>query len=275
MSDDNRLTNSFEKASQEYFKESWEFGWTAIGVVMLLVLVLFGIYFSQVAIASWIGVTGLMLYFTWAAAISISALEVSGIKLLGDKIRSIAISSSNKAEHTISKWFTYLLFLFDIFTNWTGLYLTVVEVMKNSTPARTTIDMGGWIIILFFGALMAISEILVGWTIRAVATSYTSFLQAKQKYDCYKLAVEKNVLEGISHSNLGSNPKYQDDFRPQRNQSIPHTQNQSSFRNEDRELGFETGNNREKSRETIFSNLKKIPQFDENKNKKSRGYHGE
>lgn len=190
---ENRITDNFEKASQEFFKETWEFSWTLIGALSMLVLTGFGVYFSQVALSEVIGQAGLMLYFTWCASIAISALEVAGIKLLGDKNRSQSISTSNKAEHGVAKWFTYGLFSFDIFTNWTGLYITAQKLMvvvEGEIPK--TIGLGGWIVIVFFGSLMAISEILVGWMIRAVATSYVSFLQARKKFETYKEAMEKN-----------------------------------------------------------------------------------
>jgi hypothetical protein len=190
--EDKRLLGSFEKASQEYFKESWEFGWTLIGVVVLLALVVFGIYFSQVAIAEVIGAQGVMLYFGWAAAISVSALEVAGIKLLGDRSRSQAIKTSNALEHKVAFWFTVLLFIFDILTNFYGLYLVAAKV----TPQQA-IPFLGYIVIVFFGALMAISEILVGWMFRAIATSYVSYKQAKQKYDAYKEKVDSAVMTNI------------------------------------------------------------------------------
>jgi len=185
---DDRLVNSFEKASQEYFKETWEFAWTLAGVATLLVMVGFGIYFSQVALAFIIGGTGLMLYFTWCASIAISALEVGGIKLLGNTGRSMSIEVSNRAEHQLAYYFTIGLFIFDIFTNWMGLYVLATEVAGGVKPG-----IGGWIVIVFFGSLMAISEILVGWMIRATATSYTSYIQAKQKYGIYKASLLKSV----------------------------------------------------------------------------------
>ena len=211
MEDIKRVTDSFEKASQEFFKETWEFAWTLIGVVVLLVLVGFGIYFSQVAIAAVIGAAGIMLYFTWSASIAISALEVAGIKLLGDRNRSMNIAASNRAEHGVSKWFTYLLFVFDIITNWSGLFITATGMLGGGEK----ILFGGWVVIIFFGALMAISEILVGWMIRAVATSYVSFLQAKQKYEHYRDVMERSVLGSLDgKGNNGNNQNRQNNNRP-------------------------------------------------------------
>lgn len=230
-SESNRLLSSFEKASQELFKETWEFGWSVVGVIALLVLVGFGIYFSQIAIASVIGGAGLMLYFTWAAAISISALEVGGIKLLGDKTRSEAIKASNVAEHKISKWFTYGLFVFDIITNWAGLYITAIE--KIADGATTTLGIGGYVLIGFFGALMAISEILVGWMIRSVATSYVSFRKARQKFESYKSAMERDVAETTrnefrSHGGGGQNNQEPRNNQGQTNQGQRQAQSQNN-----------------------------------------------
>jgi hypothetical protein len=108
---DSRLTDNFEKASQEYFKETWEFAWTLIGTVALLVLTGFGIYFSKVALAAVIGDVGIMMYFTWCASFAISALEVAGIKLLGDKTRSASISQSNRAEHGVAMVHLWLVWI--------------------------------------------------------------------------------------------------------------------------------------------------------------------
>ena len=171
-----RLLNSYTKASQEYFKEKFEYFSTLIGIVMLLAMTGFGIYLSQVAISTVVGAEGVMFYFSWAASISMSPLEIAGIKLLGNLKRSVAIQSSNFLEHTIATWVTYGLFGFDIFTNWWGLYIVALAVIAKtvSNPSWKSIGFGGWLIIICFGALMAVSEVLVGWMIRANATALIS-----------------------------------------------------------------------------------------------------
>jgi hypothetical protein len=208
---DGRMLDNFEKASQEFFKESWELLWTTIGVVSLLVITAFGIYFSQVALAFVVGAVGVMIYFTYAASFSISALEVAGIKLLGNKGRSTSISESNQAEHKVATWFTYGLFMFDIITNWIGLYVTAIALSAKIT-------FGAWVVIIFFGSLMAISEILVGWMIRAFATAYVSFLQAKKKFDAYKNSMERDINKDRQE------PTYQYNYeekQPHQNQNQP------------------------------------------------------
>jgi glucan phosphoethanolaminetransferase (alkaline phosphatase superfamily) len=188
--DDDRLINTFEKAAQEYFKEIWEYFWTWVGVVVLFAMVLFGVYFSQYAISKIIGATGEMLYFGWIASISISALEVAGIKLLGNRDRSNAIRASNAGEHKIMFWGTVILFGFDIFTNWYGLWLYARPFFNSGL-----LSIGAWLVILFFGSVMAVSEIFVGWMFRAIATSYVAVRRAKQKYSAYKRTVDKNTAK--------------------------------------------------------------------------------
>jgi ABC-type multidrug transport system fused ATPase/permease subunit len=192
---EDRLINTFEKSAQEYFKEVWEYAWTWIGVVVLFAMVLFGVYFSQFAISKIIGATGEMMLFGWAAAISISALEVAGIKLLGNKDRSNAIKASNAGEHKIAYWGTIVLFGFDIFTNLYGLWLYARPFFKSEF-----LSFGAWVVILFFGSVMAVSEIFVGWMFRAIATSYTALRRAKQKYDAYKKNVDQVTAKECSNT---------------------------------------------------------------------------
>lgn len=245
MADENdRLTNSFEKASQEYFKETWEFSWNIIGLIVLITLVGFGIYFSQIAISDKIGSAGLTLYFTWACAIAISPLEVAGVKLLGNKSRSNSIKESNKLEYNIASLFTKGLFAFDTITNVSGLFITALVYLQKTDPNAKNIDFWAWILIVFFGFLMAISEILVGWMFRSLATSYVAFIKAKQKYDVFKVALEREISDGQrSTSNQSSANGY-----TQRNQ--PSNVGNNSFnRNSSNRTGVQ---NKSTTRESTY-----------------------
>jgi hypothetical protein len=199
MGNDNRDTSQrmYEKAAQNYFKESWELLWSVLGVVTALLLVFAGIYFSEIALAKIFGEQGFSLYFDWGCSIIISCLEVAAIKLLGNKLRSADIKEGNFLEHNIARIGTYILFAFDIATNWYGLVVTSLLIGTKMTIIPI-------IFIGFFGTLMATSEIYVGWMIRAVAVSYAGWSYARTKYTACKEYLEKEALK-TAHSDIPNN----------------------------------------------------------------------
>jgi hypothetical protein len=219
----------FERAGQEFFKETWELIWSMGGVIVCLVLVFSGIYFSEIALAKFFGEVGFALYFAWACSISISALEVAGIKLLGNKERSGEIKSQNSLEHKIVKYFTYALFGFDILTNWYGLYLSAVSV-----SGKTTIPFMAWAFIVFFGSVMAISEILVSWMLRATAVSYAGWRHSKVKYDACKQYLEKDA-EKNGRQIVENERENEFRFRQNGGQKYPRKNEGGITRNPDRE----------------------------------------
>jgi len=224
MEDNNRTTQMFERAAQEFYKNYWEYGWSLIGVGVMLALVFCGIYFSEVAFAYWFGPGQIETIFAWAASIAISAIEVSAIKLLGNKDRSRQIKEDNKGEHKIVTYFTYGLFTFDVGTNLYGLWLTAIVLhpdMQFLSP--------GTVLIVGLAAIMATSEIFVGWLLRAVAVGYVGWISAKTKYDIFKDRLEKEV-ENSTRSNLsgnGNNNQKQNN-QPQQN----HNQNKQNSNNQ-------------------------------------------
>jgi hypothetical protein len=199
MGNDNKDVSQrmYEKAGQLYFKESWELFWSLLGVGVALLLVFGGIYFSEIAIAKVFGEQWFTVYFDWGCSIIISCLEVAGIKLLGNKIRSSDIKEGNVLEHNIARIGTYVLFGFDILTNWYGLYITAAAI-------GTKMNIVALGFIGFFGALMAVSEIFVGWMLRAVAVSYAGWSYAKAKYVACKEYLEKESLKS-AHSIISNN----------------------------------------------------------------------
>jgi hypothetical protein len=183
----------FEKAARDYYKELGDYYWLIAGVIAGIVCVLGGVYLSQYAISNVIGAVGFMLIAGWAIAIIISSLEVAGVKLLGNKSRSDEIKSSNKLEHTIALVLTVILFAFDVFTNGLGAYIfTVAHVGK--------VEGWSWLIIVLIAVLFGVSELIVGWLLRSVATAYITFRYAKQKYDCFKEKFDKITASTVEKS---------------------------------------------------------------------------
>ena len=191
---EDREMRMFEKATQTYFKEMWEFVWAIIGGVGVFVLVCGGIYFSQVAFAYWLGSSNeFVIAFCYAIAVVISALETSGVKLLGNKLRSADIKSANKLEHSVMFWFTLTLFVFDVVSNASGLYVTIEENLK-------TVSLMSWVFIVGMSCLLGGSELMVGWQLRSMAVSYTGFISAKKIYDKFQLKLEQEQLNFESDS---------------------------------------------------------------------------
>jgi hypothetical protein len=210
---DDRAISQFEKSAQEYYKESWEYFWAGAGVVVMLILVGCGIYFSKIAFSYWFGSTpgSVEDIFAWAASIAISCIEIAAIKLLGNKIRSAMIRENNKLEHKMVTYFVWGLFLFDIWTNIYGLWLTA-----NKIHPDIQIFSIGTLLILGLASLMACSEIFVGWMLRAVAVGYVGWMSAKTKYDAYKQKVEADAQENINREmKTSSFQNYQDNNKPQ------------------------------------------------------------
>jgi hypothetical protein len=189
------LVNTYEKSAQEYFKESMEYGSLIVGCIFSIIAVLFGIYFSQIAISNVVGTIGVMLVFSWCLSIVISPLEIAAVKLLGNKERAKGIAYSNKGEYIIVLVLTVILFTFDIITNWIGLGSTAVQRASFQGQA---VGVGGWAIIVLLGTIMAVSEVIAGWMFRAVAVSYVSYKRAKQKYNTYKRELDNNTRIGYA-----------------------------------------------------------------------------
>ena len=203
----------FEKSSQQYFKETWELFWSILGVGVALLLVFGGIYFSEIAIARIFGEKGFTLYFDWGCSIIISCLEVAGIKLLGNADRSRDIKSENALEHKLVNIGTYLLFGFDILTNWYGLAISAIAIGTKLTVIPICF-------VGFFGGLMAVSEIFVGWMIRASSVSYAGWSYARTKYVACKEYLEKEALKNGHVDdviNKSQRPQNQPSFRPESN----------------------------------------------------------
>jgi len=97
----------FEKASQELFKEGWELSMFCVGLVVSLFLVVFGIYYSQLALALLFGVAGINFYFNYSVSVLVSALEVAMIKLFGNKERAGLIKVESGIEYNIVKIATW------------------------------------------------------------------------------------------------------------------------------------------------------------------------
>ena len=206
---DERLQAQFEKSAQEYYKELWEYIWGNVGTVVLLFLVGFGIYFSKVALNKWFGTGDLEEVFAWAVSIGISAIEVAGIKLLGNKIRSKMILENNKLEHKTVTIFSYCLYVFDFCTNFYGLWITATAVALLDKREMNFLSIGT-VFIIGLSALMTFSEILVGWMLRHVATGYVGYFSAKVKYDMYKEKVEKESVRD-AEKQIGESNKGHDD----------------------------------------------------------------
>jgi len=170
----------FEKSAQELFKETWELFWSITGVIGFLLLVFGGIYFSQIAISFVIGTAGFLYYFSWALSVTVSALEVSAIKIFGNKERSLLIKSESSSEHNIVLYGTWALFVFDIITNISGLYLSA-QLVRGAEG----VHISDWIIIIMSSFIMAFAEVGVGWMMRSVGTSYVSWKYAKSKFKSY------------------------------------------------------------------------------------------
>ena len=185
---EDREMRMFEKATQTYFKELWEFVWAIVGGLGVFILVCGGIYFSQIAFSYWLGSSNeFVIAFCYAIAVVISALETSGVKLLGNKIRSTDIKLSNKLEHSVMFWFTLILFVFDIVSNASGLYVTIENNLGS-------VSLMSWVFIAGMSALMGGSELMVGWQLRSLAVSYTGFISAKRTYDAFQSKLEKEQL---------------------------------------------------------------------------------
>ena len=219
MATDDRILSSFERCAQEYHKELTDYLYLTAAVGAAIVCVFFGVYFSQFAISQAIGATNAMQVFGWAAAILISGLEVGGVKLLGNKTRSDGIKMSNRLEHTIAYWATIGLFAFDVLTNLTGMFWFALE--KNHITSIPISSIGTWVIIISFGILLGISELLVGWAIRGRATAYVSYRQAKVKYDVYKEKLEESIANdskkefetsGFSKQTTSNKPSFDTPF---------------------------------------------------------------
>lgn len=192
----------FEKASQELFKESWELGVFCIGLIVSIFLVFSGVYYSQVALALLFGVVGITYYFNYAVAILVSALEVAMIKLFGNKERSGLIKSESAIEHRIVSISTWVLFIFDYITNFTGLLITAKLTLKLNEG----IDFSGYILIAICSGLMAFSEVFAGWMMRGIGTSYISWKYAKSKFDAYQEKLDnKETSEGNNNNNNNGN----------------------------------------------------------------------
>jgi fatty acid desaturase len=185
----------FEKASQELFKESWELGMFCIGLVVSLFLVFSGIYYSQLALALLFGIVGITYYFNYAVAILVSALEVAMIKLFGNKERSGLIKSESGIEHKIVSVSTWVLFIFDYITNFTGLLITAKLALK---PGEN-IEFLGYVLILICSGLMAFSEVFAGWMMRGIGTSFISWKYAKSKFDLYQKQLDRNINQPLEN----------------------------------------------------------------------------
>ena len=190
---DERDIIQFERSAQTYFVEGWKYFWAILGTIGVFTLVFSGIYFSRIAFAHYLGDSQEMTILTWGASIAISALEVGGVTLLGNKIRSNEIRRENRLEHTWMSWFTYTLFGFDIISNAFGLWI-VIYAFLNSVPLEAYLLIGG------LSILMGGSELMVGWMLRSLAVSYAAFIRAKDVFTAYQRKREKE-LEKIETQN--------------------------------------------------------------------------
>ena len=183
---DERDAIQFERSAQTYFMEGWKYFWAIFGTAGVFTLVFSGIYFSQIAFAYYLGTSQAMTVLTWGAAAAISALEVGGVTLLGNKTRSNEIRRENRLEHTWMSWFTYTLFGFDIISNAYGLYIVIYEFMKN-------VPLEAYLLIFGLSILMGGSELMVGWMLRSLAVSYAAFSRAKDVFTAYQRKREKEL----------------------------------------------------------------------------------
>jgi hypothetical protein len=186
---DDRTMAMFEKSTQNYFKEAWEYIWSLVGSIGVFILVGAGIYFSQVAFAYWLGKSELMIAVSYGLSVAISALETAGIKLLGNKVRSSDIKYANALEHRVMLIFTAALFFFDILSNIFGVYVTIEANLGKVTFV-------GWLIVLGMSTLMGGSELMVGWMLRSLAVSYTGFISAKKLFDKFQAQLDKENAIG-------------------------------------------------------------------------------
>ncbi len=174
----------FEKATARYYKQLWQFRWSQIGMLGTMVMVLGGIYFSQVAFAYFLGNNDiLVIAFSYGVATVISAVEVAGVEIIGNKKRMLSIKVENKIEHDVMYYITYSLFAFDIFSNGSGLYLTILK-------ARGEVANEAWFIIIGLSVLLGISEMLVGWMMRIMGTCKVNYLDAMSVYNKFQAMVD-------------------------------------------------------------------------------------
>lgn len=183
-----REMEQFEKATQDYYKEFWEYIWAWVGTLASFSVVAGGIYFSQLAFSSFLGNSDAMVVLSCGIALMISGLEVAGITLLGNKTRSVNIRNSNNLEHKIMTYFTWGLFSFDILSNFYGLYITVFDFVGK-------VNLLAWVFIVLLSALMGGGEIIVGWMIRGLAVHRAQFHAAKTLYDKFNRKIESETLE--------------------------------------------------------------------------------
>ena len=90
---DDRTKNQYELVSQEYYKETFEWVMSLIGVASLILCMIVGIIFSQKAFAHWLGDDPLL---TYPVAIAISALEIAGVKLATSGIKIDKLTAEQK-----------------------------------------------------------------------------------------------------------------------------------------------------------------------------------
>lgn len=221
--EDGRFMLGFEKSSQELLKESWELFWCVAGTITLFFLVCFGIYFSSIAISSLIGNTPEMKVFSYSVSIAISALEVAAVKIFGNKARAEIIKLVSSKEYRIVGIGTFLLFVFDVITNWSGLYL-IAFLINKKLPLNFT----QWVLIIMMGLVMAFSEIFVGFMLRATGTAYAGYIQARKKYDGYmKSPALSNLQMGDSQNPRRDEGRYEERNR----QSLPGQQSRGQYEN--------------------------------------------
>ena len=207
---DDRTLDSYEKAVQEYSKERADYLWLLfLGVGGGVALVGFGIYFSQLAISMAFGATGVMQAFGWSASSFVSAFEVAVIKIFGKNARAEGFKLSNLLEHKVALSAGIAFFTFDIFTNWFGLY-DYALAMKHATTLPFFDNILTYILILFLGFLMGISEILVGIAIRSAAIAYVGKRLAKIKVDAY----DKNIVAAAKTENARESRNQQTSYAP-------------------------------------------------------------
>ena len=219
MAGNNFDVDDFENINQSLFTQGFRFFLAIAGSIGVIGLVFAGIHFSQVIFSYLMGSDEMAMYISYALSIVISAFELAGVTLFGgNKNRDLAIKFNNRLEYTLAKYFTIGIFIFDVLSNFFGLYMNMQTNKLEITVPRI-------ILLICVSIVFGGSEVLASFMFRFLAVSYTGWIVAKKKSDAYHDKLDEETLRNIKNQGNGGGSgnynSYTPPSQPKQNTYIP------------------------------------------------------